>query len=208
MNCFIYARVSSIGDRQSTERQVKSLRELARSKGYEVQGVYEEHISGAKSNKERKVLTACLESAKANHIELILFSELSRCGRAIWEVLETIKFCVDSGINLYFEKEGLTLFRDGKVDSIMAIYISCLGFCAEKERENIRFRLSQGRELARQKGVKMGRKKGSVKSREKKEQEYGRVIKLLKRGESMRNTAKLCDVSLSTVQRVKKEFSL
>lgn len=209
MNCFIYARVSSVGDRQSTERQVKSLHELARSKGYEVQGVYEEHISGAKSNKERKVLTACLESAKANHIELILFSELSRCGRAIWEVLETIKYCVDNGINIHFQKEGLTLFgEDGKVDSIMAIYISCLGLCAEKERENIRFRLCQGRELARQKGVKMGRKKGSVKTREKKEQEYGRVIKLLKRGESMRNTAKLCDVSLSTVQRVKKEFSL
>ena len=209
MNCFIYARVSSVGDRQSTERQVKSLHELARSRGYEVQGVFEEHISGAKSNKERKVLTECLEHAKENKIDVILFSELSRCGRAIWEVLETIKYCVDNRINIHFEKEGLTLFKeDGHVDSIMAIYISCLGFCAEKERENIRFRLSQGRELARQKGVKMGRKKGSVKSREKKEQEYGRVIKLLKRGESMRNTAKLCDVSLSTVQRVKKEFSL
>ncbi len=112
-------------------------------------------------------------------------SELSRCGRAIWEVLETIKFCADNGINLHFHKEGLTLFRDGKVDSIMAIYISCLGFCAEKERENIYFRLSQGRELAKAKGVKMGRK-----------------------GESLRNVAKLCDVSLSSVQRVKKEFCL
>ena len=99
--------------------------------------------------------------------------------------METIKFCADNGINLHFHKEGLTLFRDGKVDSIMAIYISCLGFCAEKERENIYFRLSQGRELAKAKGVKMGRK-----------------------GESLRNVAKLCDVSLSSVQRVKKDFCL
>ena len=133
-------------------------------------------------------------------------SELSRCGRAIWEVLETIKFCADSGINLHFHKEGLTLFRDDKVDSIMAIYISCLGFCAEKERENIYFRLSQGRELAKAKGVKMGRKVGSTKSRE--QQEYAKVIKLLRKGESLRNVAKLCDVSLSSVQRVKKEFAL
>ena len=208
MNCYIYARVSSIGDRQSTERQVKSLTELATSRGYEVQGIYEEHISGATSNKERKVLTECLDSARENKIDIILFSELSRCGRAIWEVLETIKFCADNNINIHFQKEGLTLFKDGKVDSIMAIYISCLGFCAEKERENIYYRLSQGRELAKQKGVKMGRKTGSVKSREQKEQEYAKVIKLLRKGESMRNVAKLCDVSLSSVQRVKKEFGL
>lgn len=198
-----------MGDRQSTERQVKSLTELATSKGYKVQGIYEEHISGAKTNKERKVLTECLTDAKANRIDLILFSELSRCGRAIWEVLETIKFCADNGINIYFQKEGLTLFRDGKVDSIMAIYISCLGFCAEKERENIYFRLHQGRELAKSKGVKMGRKPGSVKPRDQKEQEYAKVIRLLRRGDmSLRNIAKVCDVSLSTVQRVKKDFQL
>ena len=208
MTCYIYARVSSIGDRQNTERQVKNLTEYAATSGYEVMGIYEEHISGARTNKERKVLTDCLTDAKENGIDIILFSELSRCGRAIWEVLETIKYCADNGINLYFQKEGLTLFKEGKVDSIMAIYISCLGFCAEKERENIYFRLSQGRELAKAKGVKMGRKVGSVKSRDQKEKEYAKVIKLLRKGESMRNVAKICDVSLSSVQRVKKEFDL
>ncbi len=208
MNCYIYARVSSIGDRQNTERQVKSLNELAASRGYEVKGIYEEHISGATSNKERKVLTECLTDAKENRIDLILFSGLSRCGRAIWEVLETIKFCADNKINIHFQKEGLTLFRDGKVDSIMAIYISCLGFCAEKERENIYFRLSQVRELAKQKGVKMGRKTGSFKTREQKEKEYAKVIRMLRKGASIRDTAKLCDVSVSTVQRVKNDFSL
>ena len=207
-SCYIYARVSSVGDRQSTERQVKNLTELAASRGYEVLGIYEEHISGAKTNKERKILTECLEDAEKKGIDIILFSALDRCGRAIWEVLETIKFCADHNINIYFQKEGLTLFRDGKVDSIMAIYISCLGFCAEKERENIYFRLSQGRELAKRKGVKMGRPQGSVKTREQKEQEYAKVIKLLRKGESMRNVAKICEVSLSSVQRVKKEFGL
>ena len=44
----IYARVSSIGDRQSTERQVKDLSEYAKYKGIEVCKVFEEHISGAK----------------------------------------------------------------------------------------------------------------------------------------------------------------
>jgi DNA invertase Pin-like site-specific DNA recombinase len=208
MNCYIYARVSSVTERQSTERQVKSLTEQAAVLGYDVSGLYEEHISGATINKDRAVLTACLQDAVANGIDLILFSELSRCGRAIWEVLETIKFCVDHHIDLYFQKEGLRLFQDGKVNSVMAIYISCLSFCAEKERENIYFRLSQGRELAKAKGVKMGRKPGSVKTLEQKAEQYAKVIKLLKRGESIRNTATLCKVSVSTVQRVKREFEL
>ena len=46
----IYARVSSIGDRQSTERQVKDLSEYAKYKGVEVRKVFEEHISGAKKS--------------------------------------------------------------------------------------------------------------------------------------------------------------
>ena len=46
----IYARVSCIGDRQSTERQVKDLSEYAKYKGIEVCKVFEEHISGAKKN--------------------------------------------------------------------------------------------------------------------------------------------------------------
>ena len=208
MTCYIYARVSSVGDRQSTERQVVNLKELAKAKGYEVLGVYEEHVSGAKSNKERKVLSECLENAKKNRVNLILFSELSRCGRAVWEVLATIQFCIDAGINIHFQKEGLTLFRDGKVDSIMAIYLSCLSFCAEKEREAIAFRLSQGWALARTKGVKMGRKVGSIKSREQKMKEYEKPIRLLKRGESIRNVAKLCDISISTTQRLKREFNI
>lgn len=206
MNCYIYARVSSLNDRQSTERQVMALSDYAKGQGYDISGIYEEHISGAA--KDKKVLSACLSDAKANNVDLILVSELSRCGRAIWEVLATIKYCVDNNIDLYFQKEGLRLFQDSKVNSVMAIYISCLGFCAEKERENIYFRLSQGRELAKSKGVKMGRKVGSVKSREQKASEYQQVIKALKKGLSVRDAAKVCSVSISTVQRIKKDFTL
>ena len=207
----IYARVSSSGaqeGRQSTERQVKALTEYAGRNEYEVKRVFEEHISGGKKNAERAGLMECLQYAKESKIDVILFSELSRCGRQIWEVLESIKFCVDNHIDVFFEKEGLRLFDGDKVNGVMAIYISCLSFCAEKERENIAFRLSQGRELAKEKGVKMGRKVGSIKTLDKLEVEYANVIKALKRGHSVRNTAKLCDVSVSTVQRVKTAFGL
>ena len=207
----IYARVSSAGSqesRQSNERQINSLSEYASLNGYEVEKAFEEHISGGKKNSERSGLIECLNYARDNKIQTILVSELSRFGRQIWEVLESIKFCVDNGINVYFQKEGLELFDGNKVNGVMAIYISCLSFCAEKERENIAFRLAQGREMAIQKGVKMGRKVGSIKTLDTLQNEYGHVIKALKRGHSVRNTAKICEVSTSTVQRVKKAFCL
>jgi len=54
----------------------------------------------------------------------------------------------------------------------------------------------------------LGRKKGSIKTIEQKKQEYSEVISLLKRGYSVRNTAKLTGFGSATVQRVKTEFSL
>ena len=41
-------------------------------------------------------------------------------------------------------------------------------------------------------GIVMGRKKGSVKTRKQKKLQYTNVIRLLKKGISIRDTAKLC----------------
>lgn len=64
----IYARVSSIGDRQNTERQVKDLSEYAKYKGIEVRKVFEEHISGARKNEERPVLCEAIAYCKEYRI--------------------------------------------------------------------------------------------------------------------------------------------
>ena len=57
----IYARVSSVGERQSTQRQVDDLMNLAKQMSVEVVSVFEEKISGAKGLKERVVLKECLD---------------------------------------------------------------------------------------------------------------------------------------------------
>ena len=205
----IYARVSSTGERQSTSRQVADLTNYASLNGIEVVEVYEEHISGAKRNEERAVLTECIDYAIANSVDVVLFSELSRCGRAVWEVLDTIRTLKDNGINAYFQKEGLSLFSaDGKENPYLAVMVSVLGVCAQMERENITYRLNSGRAKYIADGGKLGRRVGSVKSKERKQEEYSKVIRSLKAGKSIRDTAAICSVSISTVQRVKKEFQL
>lgn len=205
----IYARVSSTGERQSTSRQVADLTNYASLNGLDVVEVYEEHISGAKRNEERAVLTECIDYAIANSVNVVLFSELSRCGRAVWEVLDTIRTLKDNGINAYFQKEGLSLFgADGKENPYLAVMVSVLGVCAQLERENITYRLNSGRAKYIADGGKLGRKVGSVKTKERKQEEYSKVIRSLKAGKSIRDTAAICSVSISTVQRVKKEFQL
>lgn len=212
MKAVIYTRTSSLTDRQTNDRQVADLTTYAEANGIEVAKVFNEKISGARKNEERAVLMACLQFAEANSVDIILCSELSRFGRAIWEVLEAVKYCVDRRINVYFQKEGLHILNEsGEVDAVMAIYISCLGFCAEKERENIKFRLNSGRRLAIERGVKMGRKVGSVKTRQQKEEQYKDVIKCLRKGLSVSETFAICSqkgtkCSISTIKRVKKEF--
>lgn len=211
----IYARVSSTGDRQSTERQVIDLTDYAAKNSMTICKTFEEHISGAKRNEERAVLSECIEYAINNRVDVVLFSELSRCGRAVWEVLDTIRTLKDNGINAYFQKEGLSLFQaDGRENIHLAITISVLSCASQIERENIYYRLQSGRKVYVDKNLAttgksgLGRKVGYRKSLETKKEQYKETLKLLRAGYPIRKVAKLTEVSESTVKRLKKEFSI
>ena len=205
----IYARVSSIGDRQNTDRQISDLMDYVEYQKLELSKVFEEHISGAKKNAERPVLQQAIDYCKSNGVAILLVSELSRLGRNAFEVLATVKDLIDSGINLYMQKEQLTLLdADGKPTLFAPIMIATLSTCAQLERENIKFRLNSGRKLYIERGGKLGRKVGSIKTTEQKREEYRDIISYLKRGYSVRNVAKLSGKGISTVQRIKTEFAL
>lgn len=205
----IYARVSSSGERQSTARQVSDLTQYAAINSMAVTEIFEEHISGAVKNEERPVLCECLDYCISNKIDTLLISELSRLGRNVDEVLANVKRCKDSQLNIYFQKENISIFQpDGSKNPFLNIFISVLGTCAEMEREAIAYRLNSGLKRYKEAGGKVGRKVGSVKSKEKKQEEYARVLRNLKQGKSIRDTATICGVSISTVFRVKREFGI
>lgn len=209
MKAVIYTRVSSTGDRQNTDRQVADLKAYAEYRQLEVTSIFEEKISGAKKNSERPVLVEALDYCEANSIDILLVSELSRLGRNAFEVLEVVKKLVDNKINLFMQKEQFTLLDENKQPSTFAaVMIATLSTCAQLERENIKFRLNSGRAQYIAKGGKLGRKVGSTKTIEQKEEEYKEVIALLKKGYSIRNIAQLCDIGISTVQRIKKDFNI
>ena len=205
----IYARVSSTTDRQNTERQVIDLTEYANRSKLNICKVYTEHISGAKKNTERPVLMDCIDYCKENHVGTLLVSELSRLGRNTFEVLATVRDLVECRINVYFQREQMHLLdTNGKPSMFTPILIATLGTCAEMERENIQYRLNSGRRVYIEKGGKLGRRKGSTKSREQKEEEYKDVLVYLNKGYKIADIAKLTGTSTSTVQRIKREFKI
>ncbi len=205
----IYARVSSVGDRQNTDRQTSDVLDYVKFQKLEIAKIFEEHISGAKKNTERPILQQAIEYCKSNDVAILLVSELSRLGRNAFEVLATVKDLIDSGINLYMQKEQLTLLdSEGQPTMFAPIMIATLSTCAQLERENIKFRLNSGRRLYIERGGKLGRKIGSVKTTEQKREEHKDIISFLKRGYSVRNVAKLTNKGISTVQRIKTEFEL
>ena len=205
----IYARVSSEGERQNTDRQVADLRAYADSAGIEVVRVFEERISGAVRNNERPVLSECLAFCCSEHPDMLLVSEISRLGRNTVEILKAIDELSGEKVNVFIQNVGLnTLQPDGRRDPIAMIVIPVMGEVARIERENIMYRLNSGRQLAIERGVKMGRKVGYRLSNREIVAKYPKVVRKLKEGFSVRETAAVCGVSPSTVQKVNKAIKV
>ena len=199
----IYARVSSVSDRQSTDRQVADLRAFAQREGIEVVGEYEEHGSGARE--DRPELLRCVEFLRRGGCSTLLVSEISRLGRTVKGVVNTIDELTKVGVNVYFLDINLwTLLPDGTENPMAKIILTVLALGAELERKSIVGRLNSGRERAKAKGVRMGRPCGSKMSDRDLLEKYPDVAKKLRKGMVMRDVAKLCGVSMTTVKKVKK----
>ena len=199
----IYARVSSSGDRQSTDRQVADLRAFATREGFEVLEVYAENCSGARE--DRPELLRCVEYLKRGECSTLLVSEISRLGRSVKGVVNTIDELTRAKVNIYLQDINLyTLLPDGSENPLAKVILTVLALGAEIERKSIVGRLNSGRERAKEEGVKLGRPKGSMMSNQELLNKYPEVVKKLRKGRSIREIAKICDVSPSTVQRIKK----
>ena len=190
------------------------LSEYATRNGLTVQQTFEEHISGAKRNADRPVLTECLDYCRDNGTDILLVSELSRLGRNVDEVLSSIRWAKDNRLNIFLQKEGLHIYGpDGKENPYLTIMIAVLGTAAQLERENISFRLQSGRRRYVERNMALTGKsglgrEGYRKPKEQKAEEYKETLKLLRKGYPYRKVARLCGVSESTVKRLKKEFAI
>lgn len=143
----IYCRVST--SRQNNERQLPILEEYASNNNIQIIKIFEEKISGAINTDERVEMAALMEYIDNNDVEIILVNELSRIGRSALDVLSFIKKYKERKIPIYFaDKTILTLNLDGTNNDKADFITGILSVISEHERQQIKFRTSEGKFFA------------------------------------------------------------
>lgn len=105
---------------------------------------------------------------------------------------------------LYWHQQGIeTLLPNGKRNPAAGIMFALLAEMARAERETLSERIRSGLAEARRKGRKLGRPAGTTDSQKEFLAKHTDIIRRLKEGHSVRNTAKITGKGGSTVQRVK-----
>lgn len=203
MKVVIYARVSTSS--QDFKRQTEELKEYSNKMNYEVVNIFEEKISGGKTNEERPQLMEMINFIKSNEIDKVLCWELSRLGRNTIEVLKTIQLLNENCISLYIKNHNIETLNDKcEINPMSQFLIQILTSVSEMEKTQIRQRIKSGYESFRKNGGKVGRKEGFKKDDETLLKEHKDIIKFLKQGFSVRNTMALTKKSSGTVQKIKR----
>lgn len=190
---------------QSYDRQISQLSEFAESNNLTVVETIAETISGAKKNEDRKGIQRLLKLAESGMIDKLLVHDVTRLGRVTSSVLATLEALHHHRVSVVVMNYNLeTLNKDGSVNPMAQFLFTILADIGRMERITLIERVKSGLQEARRKGKVLGRPRNSTKPRSKVLSEYKQVVKYLNDGYTIRETAKLCDVGISTVQRVKK----
>lgn len=202
----LYLRASTTD--QDAERAKQSLLDFAQGKSLQVADVYAENISGTKL--ERPELSRLLATASVGDVLLVeSVDRLSRLTMAEWDSLKTtIK---SKGLRLVVADmptthQMLTLRDDGDIGTrimlvINEMLVDLMATMARLDQEKRVERIKQGLDNKRARGEKVGGKGRNQKK-------WDQVAALLKRnGNTMEEIAKLAEVGVATVYRIKKEIS-
>ena len=150
MKCAIYCRVSTRD--QSVEMQLVQLREYAHRRGWEIAGEYiDEAVSGIK--KKRPGLDRLMADCQQRLVDVVLVWKFDRFARSVTHLTQALETFQSLGIDFISYSQNLdTSTPMGKMLFVI------LGAVGELERDLIRERTEAGRQVARRRGVKFGRK--------------------------------------------------
>ncbi len=149
--CYIYIRVSTAMqvDGYSLEAQKERLTKFAAFQEMEVVREYCDAGKSGKSITGRPEFTKMLQDIAENgeDIDFILVFKLSRFGRNAADVLNSLQYIQDYGVNLICVEDGIDSSKDsGKLT------ITVLSAVAEIERENILVQTMEGRKQKAREG--------------------------------------------------------
>lgn len=162
MAIIAYLRVST--DKQDVSNQRLEILDWANRQpdgGVQITDWMEREMSSRRSAKERG-LDELAERLQAG--DTLVVAELSRLGRSLGEVVQTVDRLAAAGVGLRTLKEGITVDPNGKGtrDMQSKILVGLFGLLAEVERDLLSARTKAGLARARAEGKTLGRPKGST----------------------------------------------
>ena len=181
----LYMRVSTAD--QHPETQLYDLRALAAQRGYDVVAEHTDKVSGAKS--KRPGLDALMSDVRRGRCDVVLvwaFDRMARSVRHFVEVLDELNH-----LNVEFVSFRENIDTGGALGRAMVIIV---GAIAELERNLIIERVRAGMRRAKLEGRHIGRRPVEV--------DRSAILRDRAQGQSLRQIARLHNISTATVQRV------
>lgn len=162
-------------------------------------------VSGKVKMEDRPQGKKLIAHIRAGKVQTIVVEELSRLGRNGFDTLTTINLCKDLGVNIVVRSLGISSQVDGKPNKLFDLIGTVYSWVAEQEREAIMERTSQGRLMAKARGVRFGRPVGSNESIRQmlSKPKSKQIAELLELNRPIREIAKATSSSTRTVQKVK-----
>ena len=198
MKTYGYLRIST--EKQDIESNKKEILMKANTLKLGNVEFIEETVSGTKHFNKRKLgelLNNCNEG------DTIITSEISRIGRNIKNIMEFIFICSEKKVNIYMTKTDFKI--NESIESQLIVFAYSLS--AQIERELISSRTKTALQHARDKGITLGRKKGTL-GKLKLYKNISDIKFLLENGAKKGYIAKKYNVNNNTVTNFCKRYKL
>ncbi len=182
---FQYIRISS--SHQTIQHQQDEINRYCSLNNLEIDRTIEIEISSRKDLRTRKI-DELLEqlSEDTDTSTILVITELSRLGRNTAEVINLIDTLIKIGVEVRILKQNLVLNENDPMNKMM---ITILSMFAEFERDIISQRTKEALKGLKEKGIKLGKPKGTV-QRSIFDDDQEKIVELLRLGLSYQKVVK------------------
>lgn len=192
-----YLRVST--GKQTLANQQNEISKFIQSRNLDVDRWVTEIVSGKKKGRERK-LGSLVRRMKRG--DTLIVTELSRLSRTLTEIMAIVGELLDKGVHLYSTKDRYSF--DDTINSKVLCF--AFGLVAEIERNLISMRTQEALALRRERGVVLGRRKGSYTKLQRLIQNGRQIVRALNSGKTIAAICRDYGVARDTFNRFRIKY--
>jgi len=212
----LFLRVSTV--KQKTDSgQLQELQKKAKVMNWEVIATIEEKISGKNKLEDRpgiQKLLALLATYQAGQKPRVLVYDVSRIGRNLKEGATLIQQLTEMGVSVFINDLGQETLTNGKQNGIVLLITNLMLSIAEYQRVQSNEKAYIGQQVAKSRGVHLGRKRDTPEQAEKRKADFlkkhKRIVTTLEKDPTrgVRSLARDFKTSPSTVTKIKELMGL